>query len=299
MLIWSCHFLWKGVSIMIVIKRVLNNNAVVAKDEHDQTLVALGSGIAFQRKAGQVISEENIEKSFYPKNEDATNSISETLAQVDPKYIELSDRIISEAIASSGKKLSDDIYVSLPDHLQFAVERVKKGILIQNKLTVETMQTYPDEFQLGKRALNYLSKKISLTFPDDEATNIAMHLITAEEGDSLENTEGTIELINRFLKIIREMLNKKIDSNSVSYYRLVTHLKFFVQRIKKRQNQEFDADHDLYDMVVHNYHKEYVIAQRIAGIVMQEFDYQVSDDEIMFLTIHIHRINISTGENYE
>lgn len=299
MLIWSRHFLWKGVSIMIVIKRVLNNNAVVAKDEHDQTLVALGSGIAFQRKAGQVISEEKIEKSFYPKNEDATNSISETLAQVDPKYIELSDRIISEAIASSGKKLSDDIYVSLPDHLQFAVERVKKGILIQNKLTVETMQTYPDEFQLGKRALNYLSKKISLTFPDDEATNIAMHLITAEEGDSLENTEGTIELINRFLKIIREMLNKKIDSNSVSYYRLVTHLKFFVQRIKKRQNQEFDADHDLYDMVVHNYHKEYVIAQRIAGIVMQEFDYQVSDDEIMFLTIHIHRINISTGENYE
>lgn len=284
---------------MIVIKRVLNNNAVVAKDEHDQTLVALGSGIAFQRKAGQVISEEKIEKSFYPKNEDATNSISETLAQVDPKYIELSDRIISEAIASSGKKLSDDIYVSLPDHLQFAVERVKKGILIQNKLTVETMQTYPDEFQLGKRALNYLSKKTSLTFPDDEATNIAMHLITAEEGDSLENTEGTIELINCFLKIIREMLNKKIDSNSVSYYRLVTHLKFFVQRIKKRQDQEIDADHDLYDMVVHNYHKEYVIAQRIAGIVMQEFDYQVSDDEIMFLTIHIHRINISTGENYE
>ena len=263
---------------MIVIKRVLNNNAVVAKDEHDQTLVALGSGIAFQRKAGQVISEEKIEKSFYPKNEDATNSISETLAQVDPKYIELSDRIISEAIASSGKKLSDDIYVSLPDHLQFAVERVKKGILIQNKLTVETMQTYPDEFQLGKRVLRYL---------------------TAEEGDSLENTEGTIELINRFLKIIREMLNKEFDSNSVSYYRLITHLKFFVQRIKKRQDQDFDADHDLYDMVVHNYHKEYVITQRIAGIVMQEFGYQVSDDEIMFLTIHIHRINISTGENYE
>lgn len=278
---------------MIVIKRVLNNNAVVAKDEHDQTLVALGSGIAFQRKAGQVISEEKIEKSFYPKNEDATNSISETLAQVDPKYIELSDRIISEAIASSGKKLSDDIYVSLPDHLQFAVERVKKGILIQNKLTVETMQTYPDEFQLGKRVLNYLSNKTGLSFPDDEATNIAMHLITAEEGDSLEHTEGTIELINKFIEIIQEMLQKQINSNSVSYYRLVTHLKFFAQRVKKRQKQDTVLDKNLYDMVVHNYHKEYVIAQRIAGIVMQEFNYQVSDEEIMFLTIHIHRVNIN------
>lgn len=284
---------------MIIIKRVLNNNAVVAIDEHNRTLVALGSGIAFQRKAGQVISEEKIEKSFYPKNEDATSSISETLSQVDPKYIELSDRIISEAITSSGKKLTDDIYVSLPDHLQFAVERVKKGILIQNKLTVETMQTYPNEFQLGKRVLKYLSEKTGLTFPDDEATNIAMHLITAEEGDSLENAEGTIELINHFLNIISEMLNKSIDSNSVSYYRLITHLKFFIQRIKKRQKQDFKTDQDLYDMVIHSYHKEYIIAQRIAGIVLQDFDYRVSDDEIMFLTIHIHRINISTGDNYE
>ena len=211
----------------------------------------------------------------------------------------MSDRIISEAITSSGKKLSDDIYVSLPDHLQFAVERVKNGILIQNKLTVETMQTYPDEFQLGKRVLKYLSEKTGLDFPDDEATNIAMHLITAEEGDSLENTEGTIELIDRFLKIISEMLGKNINSNSVSYYRLITHLKFFIQRIKKQQSQKFKADKDLYDMVIHSYHKEYIIAQRIAGIVLHDFNYEVSEDEVMFLTIHIHRINVSTGDYNE
>lgn len=88
---------------MIVIKRVLNNNAVVAKDELNRTLVALGSGIAFQQKAGHIIPKDKIEKIFYPKDEDATNSISETLSQIDPKYIELSDRIISEAITSSGK----------------------------------------------------------------------------------------------------------------------------------------------------------------------------------------------------
>lgn len=276
---------------MIVIKRVLNNNAVVATDEQNQTLVALGSGIAFHQKAGRAILENKIEKSFYPKNEDAANSISETLAQVDPKYIELSDRIISEAVISSGKKLSDDIYVSLPDHLQFAVERLKKGMLIQNKLTVETMQTYPDEFQLGKHTLSYLAQETGLTFPDDEATNIAMHLITAEEGDVLENTEETITLINQFLKVISAMLKKEFNLNSVSYYRLVTHLKFFVQRIKKRQHQEFPPDKTLYDLIIRNYHAEYLIAQRIAGIVMKKFNYRVSDDEILFLTIHIHRVN--------
>lgn len=281
---------------MIVIKRVLNNNAVVAEDSHNQTLVALGSGIAFQRKVGEIIPTKKIEKAFYPKNEDAANSISEILSQIEPKYIELSDKVISESIITLGKKLSDDIYVSLPDHLQFAVERIRKGIKIQNKLTFETMQAYPDEFQLGKRVCHYLSEKTGLIFPDDEATNIAMHLITAEEGDSLEDTEGTIELINKLLKVIQEMLNKKITTNSVSYYRLVTHLKFFVQRIKKQQQPGIKTDQALYQMIVHNYHREYVIAQRIAGIVKQNFNYDVSDDEIMFLTIHIHRVNVTSGD---
>lgn len=218
---------------MFLIKRVLNNNAVVATDKHKQTLVALGNGIAFHKKAGEVIGEERVEKVFYPKNEKDTNSMSEMLASIDPKYIELSDQIISEAIASSGKKLSDDIYLSLPDHLQFAVERIKKGMPIQNRLTIETMQTYPDEFQLGKRVLYYLEKSENLKFPEDEATNIAMHLITAEEGNSLEHTAGTIELINRLLDIISEMLNIEISSKSVAYYRLVTHLKFCSENFKK------------------------------------------------------------------
>lgn len=275
----------------MIIERVLNNNAIVAKDDEGRSLVALGSGIAFGRKKGQAVAQAKIEKVFYPKNEEATNSISEILAQIRPEYIELSDQIISEAIASSGKKLSDDIYVSLPDHLQFAVNRVKKGIVIQNRLTIETMQVYPDEFRLGKKVVDYLAKKSGLKFNDDEAANVAMHIITAQEGDSLESTQGSIELINRFLEIIEDMLDKKVDSDSVSYYRLITHLKFFVQRIKKRSVADRKADSDLYNLIIHKYHKEYLIAQRLAGIVMNDYDYSVSQDEIMYLTIHIHRLN--------
>lgn len=278
---------------MIIISKILNNNAVVAVDDNHDTLVALGSGIAFQRKIGQVIPEGKIEKSFYPKDENDATQISETLSQVDPKYIELSDQIISEMIASSGKKLSNDIYVSLPDHLQFAVQRMSDGIPIQNRLTLETMHTYPDEFQISKRAVEYLSQKTNLKFPDDEATNIAMHLITAEEGDSLENTEGAIELIDQFVRIITQMLHKDLDTGSVAYYRLITHLKFFIQRIKKRQLGSENVDKDLFSMIIRKYHTEYVIAQRISGIVLSNYNYEVTKDELMYLTIHIHRVKIA------
>lgn len=278
---------------MFRIKRILNNNAVIAVDNNENTLVALGNGIAFQRKVGQIISKDKIEKSFYPKDDATTNQISNTLSQIDPWYIELSDKIISETTASSGKKLSDDIYVSLPDHLQFAVERIKNGIPIQNRLTIETMQTYPDEFEIGKNAVKYLGQKKKLEFPEDEATNIAMHLITAEEGDSLENTENSIEFINHIVNIIEEMLDKKIDSKSVSYYRLITHLKFFVQRINNKKPNLEKMDDELFNLIIHKYHNEYLIAQRIAGIVLSNYNYEVSNDDIMFLTIHIHRVSIN------
>lgn len=277
---------------MIKIVKVLNNNAIVAKDIRKNTLVALGAGIAFRQKVGDWIADSKIEKTFFSEDEKTATSIIDAFSQVRAEYIELSDRVISEAETSSGKKLSDDIYVSLPDHLQFAVQRIKDGMQIQNRLTFETMQTYPDEFRIAQKAVEELSRMSGLKFPDDEATNIAMHIITAEEGDSLANTEETIKLINEIMQIIQEMLHE-LDNKSVAYYRLMTHLKFFIQRIKKGQRQnDKDFDRDLYEMVAQKYHAEYIVAQRIAGIIYGRYNYQVGDEEVMFLTIHIHRVNV-------
>lgn len=66
-----------------------------------------------------------------------------------------------------------------------------------------------------------------------------------------------------------------------------------LREFQKKQIQESSVDKELYSMVVHRYHKEYLISQRIAGIVMQKFDYKVPQDEIMYLTIHIHHIAVA------
>lgn len=277
---------------MIKIVKVLNNNAIVAEDIRKNTLVALGAGIAFRQKVGDWIADSKIEKAFFPEDEKTATSIIDAFLQVKAEYIDLSDQVISEAETSSGKKLSDDIYVSLPDHLQFAVQRIKDGMQIQNRLTFETMQTYPDEFRIAQSAVEKLSEMSGLEFPDDEATNIAMHIITAEDGDSLANTEETIKLINEIMQIIQEMLHD-LDDKSVAYYRLITHLKFFIQRIKKGQHKNGkDFDQDLYEMIAQKYHAEYIVAQRIAGIIYGRYNYNVGDEEVMFLAIHIHRVNI-------
>ena len=46
------------------IKRVLNNNAVISSNSQNGDVLLLGSGIAFQKKAGQEVDPQRVEKTF-------------------------------------------------------------------------------------------------------------------------------------------------------------------------------------------------------------------------------------------
>lgn len=44
----------------------LNNNVALAKDEQDNEVILLGNGIGFNKREGEVIKAEDINKIFYP-----------------------------------------------------------------------------------------------------------------------------------------------------------------------------------------------------------------------------------------
>ena len=48
----------------LIISKVINNNVVSAYDDEQHELVIMGRGIAFQKKSGDPIDEERIEKYF-------------------------------------------------------------------------------------------------------------------------------------------------------------------------------------------------------------------------------------------
>ena len=44
------------------IYKILNNNVIVSKNEHDKEIIAMGKGIAFKKKVGEHIEDELIDK---------------------------------------------------------------------------------------------------------------------------------------------------------------------------------------------------------------------------------------------
>ena len=86
------------------IKRVLNNNAVISSNSQNGD-VLLGSGIAFQKKAGQEVDPQRVEKTFLLKDKEAQNRFTELMIDVLMAHILVSEKIINYAKIKLGRPL--------------------------------------------------------------------------------------------------------------------------------------------------------------------------------------------------
>lgn len=272
--------------------RVLNNNAVLTIDNSGEDIIILGSGIAFQKKRGDCIDEDKIERIFYQDDNDIVGKLKQTLSELPVEYIEVSKEIISEAKVELGKEFNDNLYISLPDHIHFTIQRYHEGMLIQNKLALETKRMYRQEFLFAKRKLAMINQRFQVNLPEDEAATIVMHLVNAELNGNMQETMQMIKLVQTILSIIKKERGVTFDEESLDYYRLVTHLKFFYQRLFGSEVVEKRTqDSQLLKLVKERYKKSFACARKIKKYIEHENGISISDDDLLYLTIHIEKVS--------
>ena len=121
--------------------------------------------------------------------------------------------------------------MSLTDHINFAIQRNKKGLDIKNALLWETKRLYKDEFAIGKQALAMVKNKTGVSLPEDEAGFIALHIVNAELNEEMPNIINITKVMQEILRIVKYHFKIEFNEESLHYYRFVTHLKFFAQRL--------------------------------------------------------------------
>jgi beta-glucoside operon transcriptional antiterminator len=273
------------------IAKVINNNVISVVNEKKQELVIMGRGIAFQKKAGDLVDEERIEKIFTLESKDVSERFKKLLYEIPMEYMEVSEEIIQYAKITFGKKLNESIYVSLTDHIYFAVDRHKKGMDIKNGLLWETKRIYKDEFSIGKEALKMIEKKLGATLPEDEAAFIAMHIVNAELNVEIPTIINITKVMQEILNIVKYHFKIEFDEESLHYYRFITHLKFFAQRVFHGSVIDSNSNDDfLYKMVKSKYAAAYQCTQKITNFIQKEYHYKLTNEEMMYLTIHIQRV---------
>lgn len=274
------------------IVRVMNNNVVGALDEKGREIIVLGKGIGFQKHAGDLVEESKIEKIFCLPEQlsEPTKSQFEKLVEEIPyEYVAYADEIIKEATKTLGKKLNKNIYITLTDHLHFAIERYRQNIHFQNALLWEVKKFYSKEYALGLKALELLKEKEGVELAVDEAAFIALHIVNAEMDGNMTQTLGMPGMLKDMLNIVRYTFQMELDDDSLSYERFVTHLKFFIQRAVNRQYYPSE-DAELYELYRNKVPKCYDCARKIKKYMEEKTGLEVTEEEVMYLTIHISRV---------
>ena len=210
----------------MTIHQVLNNNLVSILDENRQEVLLWGKGIGWHSKKGQAVDESRIEKVFRMDTSDSTKRLKQLLGEVENEVIEASMQIIEYAHKVLNKELNKNIYITLTDHISFAVERQKKGIKFHNALRWEIRKLYTAEYSIGVHALDIIKEKSGVELTEDEAGAIALHIVNAEYDCNMEKTVEMTKIIQQATNVVRFAFHIDFDEDSLHYHRFVTHLIF-------------------------------------------------------------------------
>ena len=272
------------------IDKIINNNLIRTFDNNGKEVLVMGCGLGFQKKIGDTVDQSKIEKIYAIENKSDSNKLMTLLSEIPLEYIQVSNEIISYAKYSLGKRLNDNIYISLTDHISFAIERYKQGLNFNNALLWEIKRFYNHEFLIGKEALAIIKKRLNIELPEDEAASIALHIVNAQlNSRNMIDTLDITKIIQNILNIVKFHFNIELDEYSLHYERFITHLKFFAQRMLSGKVIKSD-DNNFCDMIRGQYKDEYLCAEKIKKYIQKEFNHEISDEEMMYLTVHIKRV---------
>ncbi|MDC7288157.1 PRD domain-containing protein [Blautia schinkii] len=273
------------------IYKILNNNVAVVLDEQAQEKIVMGRGICFKKKAGDEISPETVDKTFFLSASEANSKFQVLIQDIPLEHIAIGEEIITEARIRLGKKLNDMIYISLIDHVHTSIVRCLDGVTVKNVLLWDIRRFYKDEFQIGLWALEQIKGTCKVELPVDEAGFIALHLANAQMDEGvMHNMYEITRIMQEVVNIVKYHFHVEFNEDDVYYYRFITHLKFFAKRlIEKKTYEDGDSD-DLLDVIKNKYQNAYHCVEKISTFVAKKYQYELSKEEQLYLTIHIERV---------
>ncbi|MBX0359121.1 glucose PTS transporter transcription antiterminator GlcT [Halobacillus sp. Nhm2S1] len=276
----------------IKIKKVLNNNVVIASHPTYEEVVLIGKGIGFNRKKGDEISSEKADKTFLLSNEQEKEQYVSLLPYIDENLIDFMSDILHHVESRMGQELNQHIHVALTDHLAFAINRAKKDLQFSNPFLLEIESLYPKEYQIAMEVVTMIYDKMGIQFPEGEVGFIALHIHSAVTDKTLRELNRHNQLITHLVQLVEDTMDVQIDKKSVDYHRLVQHLHRAIDRVY--QDEHVGDEIRLANMLKEEYPVCYNLAWKLIKVMQKQLNKPVDESEAIYLTIHLQRLTHKT-----
>ena len=271
------------------ISRIINNNVVSTCDEEGREVIVMGRGVGFKAKEGSTIDEDKIEKVFRLDSQNTMDKFKELLVNLPMEHVQISAEIISYAKEVLNRPINPNVYITLTDHINFALERFKQKMMFSNPLIREVRSFYHAEYLIGEYAIAMIDRDLGIKLPVDEAASIALHIVNAEYDAPMGDTIKITNLIQQVSEVVEEYFNIKLDEQSLSYERFITHLRFLAQRVFTGEHMELD-NLEFQKVIDRLSPEEYACSQKVQALIKLPYGHQVTEEEVAYLALHIKRI---------
>lgn len=268
--------------------KAINNNVVSCLDDRGQELVVMGKGLGFHAKPGETLRSEGIEKVFRMDSPEEFSRMKELFAQLPPELLDLCSRIIDYANLVLGKRLNQSVYLTLTDHIQFAIERCRHGLQLPNALSTEVRVFYPEEYAIGKQARELILAEQHIELPEDEAASIALHIVNAEYGSTMNVTMRAAHVLPPITAILESWPNLQLDKEHLYYSELMVHLKFMAMQAFHPNNNSW-SDDTLAEVIEPAIPDAFQCAKAICAYLSQQCENPISATEQACLALCIRR----------
>lgn len=277
----------RGVGDAMRAIKSINNNTAICVDGAGRELIATGKGIGFGEMPREV-SLEDVQRTFYGIDPKYLAFIEE----VDPEVLEFSAQLASLATQQLSYELSPNLPITLADHIQFALKRAREHVLVPMPLWHEVEGAHPVEYRLGEMAVSGLQKTFGVIMQRQEAAGIALSIVNAAVSASpraTRNEHREETLFRRIAQTIEAMMGAKIDTASFAYTRFVSHIRYLLERLET--GTPFETENaELYESLSGQYPEATACAREVAAIIGDAYDAELSDEEVLYLILHITRV---------
>lgn len=200
-------------------------------------------------------------------------------------------KLLMEVFTENGISTNEYTLNSLMLHIAIAINRIRTGSIINDEEYSRTSIDGYEEYLLAKKIAARVEQQFGVDIPLEEVCSIAYHLLGKTKADysgfSIDTIhqvmdESFISLAKELLADVKEAYDIDIYSDS-TFIRYLVHIRDLVIRARNGQS----IQNPMKERFKNAYPMIYDIAVFVAQRIREKLGYQIGEDEIAYLAIHI------------
>ena len=275
---------------MYRVRKALNHNTLIAISmENNQEYLVIGKGIGFGKKVSERFEiPENIECSIYSLHEQTERGKAmELIKGIEPVYLEIAGKVLAKSEEVFGK-IDKRILFPMADHIAFAVQRIRANEQISNPLTDDIRTLFHMEYKTAECVKDILWEMLQVEIDEHEIGYIALHIHSAIEDENVALSMQIAMAVRECIRMIEEETGQTIDVMSLSYNRLMNHIRYMVARSIKGEKLKLNMN----DYMSVKFPKSFWMATEVCKQLEKQLhrNSPLDEVEIGYLAMHIERV---------